>query len=497
MSALSDYRSSKDSLRGGSMSDLFVTAHRRRRSIRAAEVRSGSPSILWAVCSAGAVLYGSLIPFSFDWASFDLQNALGRLRFGLGATSTEDIITNIVVYLPLGLSVSLCGLGRATGVARRFGRVLVAVAVGSCVSILAEVIQTGIALRVPSWMDVACNAIGAGIGAVVGLSLHRVGRDVFHKVRQRFVEKPFTTLAPVLAIGLLCHGLLPFSFVTDTDGLHAAFRRARLDITSIRAPYPGQSPFEPLVAQLVGVAWFAFLGFVFLRARREEVRGASNAYFSALRQGCLLVCLIESLQLFTAWHVFDLATIVLRCLAVVFGVWCGLLIDGPERITEKPIAENHVASAQCRADRIVTRRYAVTTVLGALALFQCGVLLIANIDPSLTSLQNFALDRVKWLPMESLWHRSFGHAVAETTSIMITFGVLAITVVLAMSPRYGKRAWLIAGIATLATATLVELLQCLTPTRIPDTTGPVLALITVVVVSRVIGGFPQVPIRGH
>ena len=197
----------------------------------------------------------------------------------------------------------------------------------------------------------------------------------------------------------------------------------------------------------------------------------------------MLVFLIEFLQLFTAWHVFDTGTIVLRWLAVGLGVWFALLF-----------AEGRAFGEHSAYD--APRRSALSTLLVGVVLFQVVVLLLANIDPTMTSLGNFALDRVRWLPMESLWHRSFGHAVAEIASILVTFGVLTITF-LAMGSRGGRVMWLVAGFATLALATLVEVLQCITPTRIPDTTGPVLALVAVVAASRVIRVLPRVPIYAN
>ena len=259
------------------MSDVILTPRTRHGVIRAPDVRSGGLSVFWAVCSVIAVLYGSLIPFTFDWAAVDIFDALSRFRYGLGASTSEDIITNIVVYVPLGLSIALCGLARVATVSGYLGRLSAALLIGTAVSIIAELIQTGISIRVSSWTDVSCNAIGTAIGAVLGLSLYGVGCNVLGRAKQRVIQRPFNTLAPVLVIGLLCYGLLPFNFVTDTEGLHAAFRRARLDLVSIRAAYPGQPPFEPLTNQMVGMAWFAFLGLVLVRARWEGNRRSAIA----------------------------------------------------------------------------------------------------------------------------------------------------------------------------------------------------------------------------
>ena len=465
------------------MANQFQTAPAREASAHAEGIPAGSASILWVVCSAAAVLYGSLIPFSFDAASFDLTAALGKFRLGLVGASAEDMITNVLIYIPLGLSIALCGLPHYVSVGSRLARLLTAVAIGTCVSLFAETIQTGISIRVASWTDVALNATGCGLGAAVALSFYGVGCDLMHRGRSRWTQKPFSVLAPVLVIGLLCHGLLPFNFVTDTESLHTAFNRARLDVFSHRAPATGQPPLEPMVNQMIGFAWFACLGYVLYRSARERRWSRAAAILSALKSGFILVMMIELMQLFTTSHVFDMATIVLRCVAVALGLWCALFFA-----MKKPIAtdgsENDSAGAVQRdANRAATDSI-LKGFLAACLLFQIIMLVMANIDPGQTSAGHFALHRVRWLPMEALWHRSFAQSVAEVTQIVVTFGVLAMTSALLIGTKWRSGAWLMAGVITLATATLVEALQCCTPSRTPDTTGPVLAIIAVAVAFR-------------
>lgn len=464
------------------MASRFHSARLREEAVHADGFATGT-SILWVVAATSAVLYGSLIPFQFDWASFDITAALGRLHFGLGAAKLDDIVTNLLVYVPLGLSVALCAMPRIVTSGGRLVRLLTAITVGTCVSILAEVIQTGIAIRVPSWTDVLLNATGSAMGAVLGLSLYSTAYDLSQSVRRQIAQRPFSVLAPVLMIGLLCHGLLPFSFVTDTDGLHAAFNRARLDLFSLRAPHPGQPPFEPLTNQMIGFAWFACLGYVLFRSAAERGWTRTTASLSALKSGFILVIIIELMQLFTAWHVFDLATIVLRGIAVALGLWCALFFTMDESVASGEIGSDATDAVRRDANDAAARSI-LKGFLAVCLLFQIMMLVIANIDPSQTSPANFALERIRWIPMETLWHRSFGYAAAETARIVVTFGVLAITSALLIGSKWRSGAWLMAGAITLSTATLVEVLQCCTPGRTPDMTGPLLALIAVLAAFR-------------
>ena len=189
-------------LRGEELANRFYSARLREEAIHADGLATGT-SILWVIAAATAVLYGSLIPFQFDRTSFDISAALGGFHSGLGAATLDDIITNLLVYMPLGLSVALCGMPRNVTSSGRLARLATAITVGTCLSVFAEVIQTGIAMRVPSWTDVLLNATGSAMGAVLGLSLYGVAYELFQSVRRQIALRPFSVLAPVLMIGLL------------------------------------------------------------------------------------------------------------------------------------------------------------------------------------------------------------------------------------------------------------------------------------------------------
>ncbi len=476
------------------MSDLLIDARTPRAAIRA-HAAPYRLSLSWPLTAIAAVFYGSLIPFEIDWTMLWSPDAFGLFRSGLAGSNTDDIITNLLVYIPVGLTLALCALPRVFQTAGRMTRIAIAVFLGTVISIVAEYIQTGIAIRVSSWTDVTLNAMGTAVGAAFGLRWYPLGVRAVERFRSSMAKRPFATLAPILAVGLLCADLLPFNFVTDTEGLHAAFGRAKWDLLSARRAHTGQAPFEPLVAQLIGFAWFTLTGFVWVRARTEDGWGRMAASLSAVKNAFTLACVIELMQLFTAWHVFDLATLVLRLLAIVFGVWCAAFFELKGTRAAGGASSEIVGSLREIPDHLRRRRLNWNWFLAGFVFLQVLVLLIANFDPNLTSLRNFALNRVRWIPMETLWHRSFGHAVAESASILVTFGVLAVTSAYMAGRGMQGSAWLIAGLVTVATASAVELLQCCTPTRTPDLSGPVLALVAVVAASRVVALLPRSALR--
>ena len=139
--------------------------------------RARGISVLWAVGVVLAVLYGSLLPFSFDLARLTPGTGFGLLRIGLYPISREDLLTNIVVYLPLGLTVALAVRSSCSV----WTQVAIATAVGGAVSVLAESLQSATAMRVACWSDVAFNTSGALLGAAAAPFVARLVREGFRR----------------------------------------------------------------------------------------------------------------------------------------------------------------------------------------------------------------------------------------------------------------------------------------------------------------------------
>lgn len=121
-----------------------------------------APWLLIAVIAL--IAYGSLYPFRFEPEAVrgGLLQAFQELtwaRAGLG-----DRVSNVLLYLPLGFCVYLW-LSARLGFART---ALIALALGSSVSLSIEIAQAYLSARVPSLKDLALNVLGTGIGAVAG-----------------------------------------------------------------------------------------------------------------------------------------------------------------------------------------------------------------------------------------------------------------------------------------------------------------------------------------
>ncbi len=137
-----------------------------------------------AVAYALLVAYASLHPFT-GWrdsgAPLFAYLAAAWPRYHTGF----DLAVNILAYLPLGFLL-------VPALAGRFGvaaAALLAFLAGGALSFAMETLQNFLPSRVPSNIDLACNAIGAAIGAAAGINWGRELLDGgrLHRLRARLV----------------------------------------------------------------------------------------------------------------------------------------------------------------------------------------------------------------------------------------------------------------------------------------------------------------------
>jgi VanZ family protein len=131
--------------------------------------RSSAVPLAWLY--AGLIVYASLYPFS-DW-----QEARGPLLAFLTLPWPRwwtgfDLVSNLLGYLPLGALVCLARVRMGVQPAVAF---FWATGVGLLLSLVMETTQSFLPLRVPSNLDLALNALGAALGAGLGLGAHAVG----------------------------------------------------------------------------------------------------------------------------------------------------------------------------------------------------------------------------------------------------------------------------------------------------------------------------------
>ena len=156
-----------------------------------------------ALLYAALVVYASLYPFAgWRMPGVALTHYL-TLPWSRWWT-WFDLVSNLLGYLPLGALIF--GAGVRTGMRSRSASLL-AVVLGTLLSLGMETLQNFLPQRVASNVDLALNALGALLGAAFGLWLHRRGSVArWQAARDRwFIDRSAGGLALLLLwpVGLL------------------------------------------------------------------------------------------------------------------------------------------------------------------------------------------------------------------------------------------------------------------------------------------------------
>ena len=127
-----------------------------------------------ALAWLGLIIYGSLHPFA-GWrdtggSPFDFLEG-GWPRYW----TSFDLAANVAVYLPLGFCLTLA----LRGLPGRYSAPVVAALLAATTSLGLEATQSWLPSRVPSNVDLACNALGGLLGA---LWAQRVGPRIFLRI---------------------------------------------------------------------------------------------------------------------------------------------------------------------------------------------------------------------------------------------------------------------------------------------------------------------------
>lgn len=162
-------------------------------------------------------LYGSLYPFS-DWRDSGIAPLAFLFTGWLRYTTNFDLAANLIAYLPLGF---LWAAVLSAHLPLRTAFFLAALG-GGLFSLGIETVQNYLPSRVPSNLDLACNTLGALLGAAGGL---RWGRDLLdggrlHAWRERRFLPGRTGDRGLLLIGLwLLTQLNPETFLFGNGNL--------------------------------------------------------------------------------------------------------------------------------------------------------------------------------------------------------------------------------------------------------------------------------------
>jgi VanZ family protein len=123
------------------------------------------------------VVYGSLYPFHFEYGARAANPLLTVLRGWPTVWDRfvyRDILLNVLLYIPLGLTAAMVFLRRHSRAASALG----AIAAAFAVSLSVEMLQAFTPQRDPSLLDVLTNVLGGILGAVIALRAEGRIRDL-------------------------------------------------------------------------------------------------------------------------------------------------------------------------------------------------------------------------------------------------------------------------------------------------------------------------------
>lgn len=173
--------------------------------MRARPAGAGTTSTWLGAVATALIVYATLYPLSgwdhpAGWGAWRVVE-LPWPRHWTGF----DVLSNVLGYVPLGLLLALSGL-RARGWAAWKAWAL-AVAAAAALSLALECLQSFLPGRVPSLMDLACNAGGAAVGATLGLVWQAAGwADGWETRHDRWIRRAHaggTTLLVLWPLALL------------------------------------------------------------------------------------------------------------------------------------------------------------------------------------------------------------------------------------------------------------------------------------------------------
>lgn len=430
-----------------------------------------------------AIVYGSLIPFDFDpsASSFSDVVRVGSFHFAYGGLS--DLITNVLLYLPLGWLAVRFFAGRHAGLLRAS---LLSLTLGAGLSLSLEVLQTLSLSRVASWSDVLLNTSGTVLGVVLGVTWAAAWGPLKKLAAGRRVRNPYAALASVLAVSIWLFNLAPFDFLVTTESLQQSFLHANWQATPAHFAGLADPTFAAFVGKMTAAGWFAVLAYLWAFACLWSSNTPNVALTKAVAHTMALVFLVECMQLFTVSHVFELSDIFLRSLGAIFGAWTAVFIV------------DHTGDLWKRRPSLVLP----TMMLIALVVLQALAVLFESYRPLGFDGWTFDALRIEWMPFFYMWRGPARDAVMATLSNLVCYGVLAVTLSL-LAQRLRLATWAVGPFVFLL-ATTAELIHTGVALQTADVTNPLLALLFAILAIRglawvqrhIDGRFFQAPFEG-
>jgi len=175
-----------------------------------------------ALLYAAFLIYASLLPMASIRTA---ATGVPRTLFGLPITDAHlpDALSNLVVYLPLGLLLRCVLVNRRLG---PWSALAITLLTAAFISYVVELTQTLLASRVASLADFVCNVSGAAIGCLVFAAVHPLVRRTSATLNLEIARDPTAVRTGMWALLVCLVALIPFDLVMDVSFLARSIRQA-------------------------------------------------------------------------------------------------------------------------------------------------------------------------------------------------------------------------------------------------------------------------------
>lgn len=268
-----------------------------------------------AVLFVAFAVYGSFVPFNLRRIPFD--EALTTFRatrfIPLGQASRSDLVTNILLFVPVGFFM-LGALAYRTRLAALLAIPVLGVAFA--ISVAIEFGQIFVRGRTPSWNDVAAETIGAVIGVLMWIAFGRQAFDWLAVFFQHDTvgprERAFRLLGAYVALWTIL-AALPLDFTFRIQELAEKFRAGRVVLR----------PFADFTVRDVGGTFLMAVPLGVVGVLWGTLRGWPRPPLAGLAVGSVLVMASEGLQVLSMSRTADVTDVIMGITGVIAGVVAG------------------------------------------------------------------------------------------------------------------------------------------------------------------------------
>jgi VanZ family protein len=265
--------------------------------------------------------YGSLLPFDFEWTSFDIAWRHFRALILYSRpmrVSRSDLLANALLFVPVGFALAGALLaGRRT----RWGliqAIVVILPVSIASSVAIEFLQVFAPGRIPSAADIATQTIGCVAGIVLWISF---GEGLTSWFRATFAAAPEDRLSRLLtayAFGWIFVNLAPFDITVDLGDLAARVRSGKIALV----PFADPNMLSPrwiwdALAECLAAIPLGVFGVAGWKA------GHRHRPITAAAIALAIVVAVECAQIFIRSHAASSTDVVFALLGIFVGVGIG------------------------------------------------------------------------------------------------------------------------------------------------------------------------------